>query len=75
MSWYALVGPAGIPGPIVEKIQRDVAIALRAPGMDEKLHALGMKPVGSTSQELVAVLNADYARYGAIIQKRGIAAN
>lgn len=75
LSWYALVGPAGIPGPIVEKIQHEVVVALRSPGMSERLQGMGMKPVGSTPQELAAVLNADYTRYGTIIQKRGIAAN
>ncbi len=74
VSWYALVGPAGMPAPIVNKIQRDVATALRAPGMDEKFRSLAMRPVGSTPQELSAALNADYERYGAIIRQRGIVA-
>ena len=74
LSWYALVGPAGVPPAVVDKIQRDVAQVLKSPGLQPRLVALGMTPVGSTPDELRAALNADYERYGSIIRKLGIVA-
>ena len=74
VSWYSLIAPAGVPKPIVDKIQRDVAKVLHTPAMAEKLRGLAMTPIGSTPKELEVALNADYERYGAIIKKLGITA-
>ncbi len=74
LSWYALVGPAGMPQSIVDKIQRDVAQVLKSPDLQARLVALGMNPVGSTPAELRIALDADYERYGSIIRKLGIVA-
>jgi tripartite-type tricarboxylate transporter receptor subunit TctC len=74
VSWYALSGPAGIPGPVVERIRSDVVRALAMPDVREKLLALGADPVGSSPQELVAAMKADYDRYGAVIRRLGIKA-
>jgi tripartite-type tricarboxylate transporter receptor subunit TctC len=72
LSWYALVGPAGLPEAIVAQIQRDVAVALRSPDLEQKFRAQGMRAIGSTPQELATALNADYERYGALVRKLGI---
>jgi len=74
VSWYALAGPAGIPKPIVDRIQADVVRALALPDVREKLLALGADPVGSTPQELSAAMKVDYDRYGAVIKRLGIKA-
>jgi len=75
VSWFALVGPAGLPVAIINKVQRDVSEVLRMPDLQQKLLAMGIKPVGSTPRELSLVLNADYERYGKIIRKLGITAS
>ena len=74
VSWYALAGPAGLPNPVIERIQSDVVRALAAPDVWEKLLALGADPIGSTPQELIAAMKTDYDRYGAVIRRLGIKA-
>ena len=74
VSWYALVGPAGMPASIVNKIQADVARVLQLPDIREKLLALGADPVGSTPEQLLAAMRADFERYGSVIRKVGIKA-
>ena len=75
VSWYALMAPAGLPRPIAERIQADVARALAMPDVREKLLALGADPVGSTTAELVSVMRADFDRYGAVVKRLGIRAD
>jgi tripartite-type tricarboxylate transporter receptor subunit TctC len=75
VSWYALVGPAGMPKEVVAKIQRDVARVLQMPDIREKLQGLGADPVGSTPEQLLAAMHADFDRYGSIIRKVGIKAD
>ena len=75
VSWYALMAPTGLPRPIAERIQSDVARALALPDLREKLLALGADPVGSTAAELVSVMRADFDRYGAVVKRLGIRAD
>ena len=75
VSWYALVGPAGMPKDVVAKIQTDVAKVLQLPDAREKLVGMGVEPVGSTPEQLTIAIKTDYDRYGAIIRKLGIKAD
>ena len=74
ISWYALIGPANMPAAIVNKIQSDSAKALQTPELKERLAAQGVEPGGHTPAQLLAVMRADYDRYGNIIRKVGIKA-
>ena len=75
LSWYALIGPAGMPAAIVNKIQSDSARVLQSPDLKEKLHAQGIEPGGNTPDQVRAVMRADFDRYGSIIRKVGIKAD
>ena len=74
ISWYALIGPAGMPPAIVTKIQTDSAKVLQSPELREKLAAQGIEPGGGTPDQLRSVMRADYDRYGTVIRKLGIKA-
>ena len=75
ISWYALIGPAGMPPAIVTKIQTDSAKVLQSPELREKLAAQGVEPGGGTPDQLRNVMRADFDRYGTIIRKLGIKAD
>lgn len=75
VSWYAIVGPAGMPPAVVAKIQADAARVIQLPEVRERLQGLGAEPVGSTPAELAAAIKADYDRYGAVIRQLGIKAD
>ena len=75
LSWYALIGPAGMQPAIVSKIQGDSAKVLQSADIKEKLNVQGIEPGGGTPDQLRAVMRADYDRYGAIIRKVGIKAD
>ena len=69
VSWYALMGPAGMSKEVVSKIQADVAKAVNTPEVREKLQSLGAEANGSTTAELVNAMRADYERYGTIVRR------
>lgn len=75
VSWYALVGPAGLPGEVVMKIQTDAAKTLQLQDVRERLSGMGVDAVGSTPDQLRAAIRADYDRYGTIIRKLDIKAD
>ena len=75
VSWYALVGPAGMPPAVVNRIQTDVARVLEMQDVREKLVGLGAEPVGSTPEQLRAAMRTEFDRYGKLIRTLGIKAD
>src|SRR5712692_11462962 len=70
--WYALLGPAGMPAPLVARIQRDAAAILTTPEMKESLLAQGCVASGSGPQELSARIRSDYELWTKVIRTSGV---
>ena len=66
--WYALVGPAGMPSALIDRIQRDVAAIVTAPEMKASLLDQGCIGIGSKPQELDALIRKEYARWQRVVQ-------
>jgi tripartite-type tricarboxylate transporter receptor subunit TctC len=70
--WYALLGPAGMPAPLVERIQRDAAAILTTPEMKESLLAQGCVAEGGKPEELSARIKSDYELWAKVIKTAGV---
>lgn len=74
-AWFGLFAPAGTPQPVLEKLNSAVAQALKAPELRDKLLSLGDEPVGGTPEALAALVQADLAKWPAIMREAGVKAN
>jgi tripartite-type tricarboxylate transporter receptor subunit TctC len=72
--WWGLVGPAGMPRDLVEKLSHDFVAALNADAVKQRLAKLGASAIGSTPQAFDAKIHADYDKWGPIIQAAGMKA-
>jgi tripartite-type tricarboxylate transporter receptor subunit TctC len=70
--WYALLGPAGMAAPLVDRIQRDTAAVVTAPEMRESLLAQGCVAVGGKPEEVTALVKKEYALWSRVVQAGGI---
>jgi len=70
--WYGLVGPAGMPPALVDRIQRDVAAIVTADQMKQSLLEQGCIAVGARPQELDALIRKEYARWLRVVQTGNI---
>jgi len=66
--WFAIAAAAGTPRPIVEKIRAAVHGALSEPGVTEALARDGAEIETSTPEELSAIMQADYDKFGTLIK-------
>jgi tripartite-type tricarboxylate transporter receptor subunit TctC len=66
--WFAIAAPSGTPRPIIEKIRAAALGALSEPGVVEAFVRDGAEIATSTPEELSAIMQADYAKYGALIK-------
>ena len=71
-GWFGLLGPAGIPRPIVEKIHQDTVRAMSDTQIKGRLYVAGMRPVLSSPQELSAQMDAELKRWAQVVKNRKI---
>jgi len=51
-SWNALFAPAKTPRAVIDRLNREVGRALKAPDAEKRLHAIGIEPTLTTPAEL-----------------------
>lgn len=70
-SWFGLLAPAGTPPDIVSRLQQEVAKALNAPAIKEKLLAQGAIPSGNTPQQFSAFIDAEHKKWAQVVKASG----
>ena len=68
-GWNGLFAPAKTPKDIIERLQREVAAAVRHPDVAKRLTDLGADPVGSSSAEQDAILRRQMDQFRAVIRE------
>lgn len=71
-QWFGVVGPAGMPAPIVKKLNEAINAGLASPEMREKLAALGATPLGGTPEEFAKTIKTDTQRLGKVVRDANI---
>ena len=73
-SWVAVLGPAKMPKPVVDRLNRELNAVLTDPAIVEKLATLGIVATPGPPQQLVDQIKADLAKYGQVVKAAGIKA-
>lgn len=71
-NWHGLVTAAGVPEPILERLNAVAAAALKDPEVVKTLNEQGIDPVGSSRAELAALIRNDKARWAEVIRRANI---
>lgn len=75
VAWNGLFAPAGTPADVVARINADVNAVLKEPAVREQFARQGLVIGGGTPTEFKAFIDAEAAKWGAIIHKVGITAD
>ena len=70
-SWFALLAPAGTPQPIIRKIHGETVKALAQPDVRTRLTDMGMDVVGSTPEQLTAIMRAELPKWAKVVKESG----
>jgi tripartite-type tricarboxylate transporter receptor subunit TctC len=62
-EWLGLLGPAGLPEPILAQLHRAAAAAVRDPAIAERLKSIGVEGQGSDPAALAAHLDNELRRW------------
>jgi len=69
--WYGIVGPAGIPRPIVDRLNTEIIRALRSPEMVERLKVQYLDAWPTTPEEFQKIIESDNAKWSKIVRASG----
>lgn len=73
--WLNLSGPAGMPGDIVQRLNAEIAKALRDPELQGNFRAAGVEATSMGPQELNAFMRAEYEKWGRVVRDTGATVN
>ena len=71
-SLHAVFVPAKTPEPIVRRLHQEIVKVLKSQEMRDQLFATGVESVGSSQEELAALVKSEIARWGKVIREAGI---
>src|SRR5215472_5060897 len=68
-TWYALSGPAGVPGEIVVKLNHAVADVLALPDVNKRLDEDAIEREPMTPEQVTAFIGREVAKWGPVARK------
>jgi tripartite-type tricarboxylate transporter receptor subunit TctC len=74
-SWGAVMGPAGLPAPVVSRLNAVIREALAEPAVQQRLAAAGADAVSSTPAELAATMRSETEKWARVVREARITVN
>jgi len=70
-TWTGVVAPAGVPRPIVDKLNAAINRALKSESFREKFAKIGDEPGGGTPEDFAETIRSDSAKWADVIKRSG----
>jgi tripartite-type tricarboxylate transporter receptor subunit TctC len=75
INWHGLIGPKGLPQPIVQVVNSEANKAIKSKEMEDKLAADGVSAAGGTPEQLTALIKRDIERWSKVVKQTGVKAS
>ncbi len=74
VSWFALFAPAGVPDPVVARLNAGFRRIMARPELRQRMITLGAEPADGTPEALGAMAREETERWGRVIREARITA-
>ena len=71
-NWHGLIGPKGLPRPIVDRLNAEVNKAIKGKDLDEKLSANGVSAVGGRPELLYDLIRREVDQWRQVVSAAGV---
>lgn len=71
-TWNGIVGPAGMPAAVVDRLSGEIQKAVQDPKIRERLSALGVTPVGNSPKAFAEEIKTDGKLWGDVVRAAGL---
>jgi tripartite-type tricarboxylate transporter receptor subunit TctC len=73
--WLNISGPAGMPAEIVQRLNTEIAKALKDPEVQKNFHSGGVEATAMGPQELERFMRDEYEKWGKVVRDTGATVN
>jgi tripartite-type tricarboxylate transporter receptor subunit TctC len=73
--WLGIFGPAGMPAPVVSKLNSELQKILKNPALIKALAKVGVEPNGTTSEAGAGFLKAEFEKWKKVIAEANVKPN
>jgi tripartite-type tricarboxylate transporter receptor subunit TctC len=71
-SWYGICAPAGLPKPILAKLNSGLVKVLSSPDLQQRLGDQGIDVTPSTPEQFVAHVKAETVKWARVVKEAGL---
>ncbi len=71
-AWFAIVGPAGIPKDVVDKLNAATTQVLKAPEMKERLATIGLTPMPMPPEQLRTFIGTEIVKWTRLAREASV---
>jgi tripartite-type tricarboxylate transporter receptor subunit TctC len=71
ITWHSVLVPAGTPKPIVKRLNAEMVKIVNLPDVKERFLGQGLTPVGSTPEQMSALIKTESMEYGKLVKQIG----
>ena len=71
-TWYAFLGPAGLPGEVQAKLAADIVGVTQTADVRARFTAMGVDAIGTTPAQLTAIMQSDQEKWTRVIRAANI---
>ncbi len=72
VNWWGILTPAGVPRPIIDKLNGGIVKALAMPNVKTRLMEVGAEAVSSTPEEFAKFMASEAERWGKLVRETGM---
>src|SRR5450631_2107312 len=70
-TWTGVIAPAGVPRPIVDKLNAAINKVLKSEAFTQKFEKIGDEPAGGTPEEFAETIRTDSAKWADVVKRSG----
>jgi len=72
VNFFGFFGPAGLPDPILRRLNGEAVQAIKTPELSAKLRGFGFEPSPTTPEQFRTLIRNESAKFGKIIVEAGV---
>ena len=70
-AWSGIIAPAGLPRPVLDRLNAAVNASISEPSTRERLAQLGSERGGGTPEDFAALIRRDSAKWAEVVRRSG----
>jgi tripartite-type tricarboxylate transporter receptor subunit TctC len=74
LVWFGLLGPAGTPKAVVDRVNAEMNKALQLPDIQARFTQMGFEPAGGSAADFAQAIQRDAQKWSKVIKDAGVKA-